>query len=640
MEMVEKILKAQQGDMDAFTWLYEETYSRNYYIVLKMTKNEQDTLDILQDAYVKVYQNIHSFSYTGPSSFASWTSKIASNTALDYLRKKSPVLFSELQIEGEENVMEFELEDESIEGRPDLLLDQKETSQIVTELLECLSEEQRICVIMRYLQEMKISEIAEQCGCSENTVKSRLNYAKKNLNGQREVLERKGIKLFNVAPFALLVLLMGNDASACMVTPIQNAGVGMAQNPVKESLGNVASKGAKHAAKGVGRMGTIVKIIGGVFFVVLVTVGVIVIPKFVKPEKTVPTHTEVTAVPTPEITLRPEEEIFYEYLNETLVPELGIVPSKQNTITDKMGTNVEGYKVSQGILGIDIYDYDQDGKKELFMLSAEKCDSKEWAFGEKFLCRVYEIEQETVKMVSEKVIPFFGTGKCSEAKGDLHYYDKFDHHISIARKVNGEKTYLIVSDCLDTRDAYGGKTGNVEENYCVMEYKDGVLQEEKGENSTLSYEYPHTSGVPTSWEWKMCALQWTDGVLSRSTTLWEKDESVDPAAASSMQNVTYEERCEIENKLFTKINEIQKKEKEKYWSDFGFTWKYLVDNEEEYRLRGIDAFSYDFGEGTFQILRTSFLFSRSVGYFSEKYDETAKSSWKVEGNLPEEINKK
>ena len=95
----EMVLAAKKGDMDAFSWLYKETYERNYYIVIKMVRHEQDAMDILQDTYVKVFQKLSSFNYSGNQSFASWTSKIASNTALDFLRKKKIVLFSELSTE-------------------------------------------------------------------------------------------------------------------------------------------------------------------------------------------------------------------------------------------------------------------------------------------------------------------------------------------------------------------------------------------------------------------------------------------------------------------------------------------------------------------------------------------------------------
>ena len=111
----EMVLAAKKGDMDAFSWLYKETYERNYYIVIKMVRHEQDAMDILQDTYVKVFQKLSSFNYSGNQSFASWTSKIASNTALDFLRKKKIVLFSELSTE--EDIQELEFEDETASNK-------------------------------------------------------------------------------------------------------------------------------------------------------------------------------------------------------------------------------------------------------------------------------------------------------------------------------------------------------------------------------------------------------------------------------------------------------------------------------------------------------------------------------------------
>ena len=99
------IERALQNDHEAFSQLYYQTYDRNYYLVLKLVKSKQDTEDILQDTYIKILAKLHQYQYKGESSFASWTSAIASNTALDFLRKKRPTLFSELS-EDEEFVLE------------------------------------------------------------------------------------------------------------------------------------------------------------------------------------------------------------------------------------------------------------------------------------------------------------------------------------------------------------------------------------------------------------------------------------------------------------------------------------------------------------------------------------------------------
>lgn len=194
-------------------------YIKNYYIIIKMLKQEQDAMDVLQDTYIKVLQKLSSFKYTGSQSFASWTGKIASNTALDFLRKKKPLLFSDLNTENE-NIQELEFEDKSVENQLELALDQKETERIVQEMLECLSEEQRVCVILRYVKQMKISEIALECGCSENTIKSRLNYAKKRLLDEREALEKKGDIFIQCCSIYIACFFIGNFTTARPLTKV------------------------------------------------------------------------------------------------------------------------------------------------------------------------------------------------------------------------------------------------------------------------------------------------------------------------------------------------------------------------------------------------------------------------------------
>ena len=62
---------------------------------------------------------------------------------------------------------------------PEATIDQKETSRLVKEILDVLPDEQRIVIGMFYYDQMSVSEIAEELECSENTVKSRLNYGRK-----------------------------------------------------------------------------------------------------------------------------------------------------------------------------------------------------------------------------------------------------------------------------------------------------------------------------------------------------------------------------------------------------------------------------------------------------------------------------
>lgn len=221
------LTQAKSGDNMAFQKLYDLVCNYNLYIIRNLVKNEQDAEDILQDTCIKIYERLDQVQNTKLYSFLSWSGRIASNTALDFLRKKKPMLFSEIEQEGESDFIPFEIEDIQPERQPELVLDQKETSEIVQELLKQLSDEQRICVMMFYLQDMSIREIAESIQCSENTVKSRLNYARKKIQAQEEFLEKKGISLRGLAPLFLLGYLLRQEMASAA-----EAGSMLAQNPL------------------------------------------------------------------------------------------------------------------------------------------------------------------------------------------------------------------------------------------------------------------------------------------------------------------------------------------------------------------------------------------------------------------------
>lgn len=260
-----KIIEQEQaGNQDAFSALYKATYGRNYYIALKMVKREAEAEDILQDAYVKIYHKMGQFTYTGENSFASWSAKIVSNTALDFLRRKTPVLFSEMG--DEDNDAIYDIEDTSVAARPDLFLDQKETSRIVQELLDVLSDEQRICIIMHYVEQLSISEIAEQCACPEATIKSRLRYARIKLQGQGERLEREGIRLRHVTPMALLLVLLHQETAqaAKKTAPAQKLGGIPAENIAENMSGNLTEAAVSTAAKTVSKKIMALLVAGGV----------------------------------------------------------------------------------------------------------------------------------------------------------------------------------------------------------------------------------------------------------------------------------------------------------------------------------------------------------------------------------------
>lgn len=198
---------ALSGKDEGYEFLYNETFQKSYYVALKYMKNEDAALDVLQEAYVKAFSSLDQLQ--DANKFPAWFSSIVASKSLDALRKKNVTLFSQMGDE-ESEVVDF-IEDNRIEVQPELALDQAETSRIVQEILDELSEEQRFCIMMYYMDQMSVKEIAQTLGVSENTVKSRLNYGRKNIKGKVQELEKKGVRLLGLAPVAFFAyLLMSN----------------------------------------------------------------------------------------------------------------------------------------------------------------------------------------------------------------------------------------------------------------------------------------------------------------------------------------------------------------------------------------------------------------------------------------------
>lgn len=204
---------AKRKEDAGYRFLYESTYRDKYYIALKYMQNEEDALDVLQDAYMKAFDKLDTLHEA--EKFPAWLGMIVANTAKNTLAKKKPILFSEMSTENDEgDYFEYQIEDEKIENQPELSYTKEETKELVRQLISSLSEEQRLCILMFHIEDMSIREIAETLECSENTVKSRLNYGRKNLKAKAEELQKKGCKLYGIAPLPLLLYLLRMEGAA------------------------------------------------------------------------------------------------------------------------------------------------------------------------------------------------------------------------------------------------------------------------------------------------------------------------------------------------------------------------------------------------------------------------------------------
>ncbi|MDD6880601.1 MAG: sigma-70 family RNA polymerase sigma factor [Firmicutes bacterium] len=203
-DIVDIVEALKRNDSNAFSEFYNRTYKMAYSIAINMLKKEDDVQDLLQDSYLTVINKIDMV--REPERAISWFNMIVGNKCKDYIKRKKPIFFNELNNEDED--FEEHIENEYMDFVPEKAIDYSETKRLMGKILDSLSDDQKLCVLMYYYEELTVKEIAEALECSENTVKSRLNYARKKIREEVLELEKKGTKLYSIAPIPFIIWML------------------------------------------------------------------------------------------------------------------------------------------------------------------------------------------------------------------------------------------------------------------------------------------------------------------------------------------------------------------------------------------------------------------------------------------------
>ena len=244
----ELLCRARSGEQGALSELYRRTYGAAYRTAAVLIRDEDAVMDILQDSYVKAFRNLHQLREA--DKFRAWMKRIVHNSAVDWLRKRKPVIFSEMSYESESAA---EIPDDRTCSLPDAVIDQRETARLMGEILDSLSEDQRAVVVMYYYEQMTVREIADELGANENTVKSRLLHGRRNIEAGVKNLEKQGTKLYGLAPVPFLLFLFRNweVQAAPLPDPSLFSSVLQGWNHAVSTSGTV-SDGVSGAAGGTG----------------------------------------------------------------------------------------------------------------------------------------------------------------------------------------------------------------------------------------------------------------------------------------------------------------------------------------------------------------------------------------------------
>lgn len=192
-QYAEAVASALAGNQEGYDFLYQSTYQKKFFIAKKYMGNDMDAQDVLQDAYVQAFTKLNTLQ--DYQKFPNWFGMIVANTAKNALQKKKMLFFSDLEGVNEEGeAMELNIMDTDASRQPEIAYTEKETQEMVHEMLDTLPDDQRMCILMFHFEGASIREIAEAMECSENTVKSRLNYGRKAIKKKSEELQKKRLQ--------------------------------------------------------------------------------------------------------------------------------------------------------------------------------------------------------------------------------------------------------------------------------------------------------------------------------------------------------------------------------------------------------------------------------------------------------------
>lgn len=197
---------AEVQEINEWQEIYQKTYRKAYAVAFQIMKNKEDAQDVLQEAYISAFKNMNSLK--DKEKAGAWINQIVANRCKDWLRKKNPALFTDMGSEDNDTDYEESLLNENQEFMPEESIDYEDTKRIMQDILSALPEEQRLCILMYYYEELSVGEIAEALECSTGTVKSRLNYARKFIKTKVEELEKQGTKLYGIAPIPFIVWML------------------------------------------------------------------------------------------------------------------------------------------------------------------------------------------------------------------------------------------------------------------------------------------------------------------------------------------------------------------------------------------------------------------------------------------------
>ena len=197
----ELVARCQAGDRVAYQTLVKRYQRRVYGIAFGVLRNPEDAMDVSQEAFVKVYNNLGQFK--GDSAFFTWLYRIVVNLCIDHCRKHGKhraVEYDDRLSSGSDDDEVLPLTASTRSFNPAQAYQEREIGEAIGAALATLSENHRAIMLLREVDGLSYEDIAEVMNCQIGTVMSRLHHARKNLQkALRPYLDSSGSRLAELA---------------------------------------------------------------------------------------------------------------------------------------------------------------------------------------------------------------------------------------------------------------------------------------------------------------------------------------------------------------------------------------------------------------------------------------------------------
>lgn len=187
----ELVQRAKEGDAGAFELLYARYHARVYRLLYGMLGNREDAVDLTQEVFVRAWIELPRLQIE--KTLYGWLRRTAINLGIDHLRRNRLVRFQSLDAsfdDEEGEPFEWQLPDETQDVQAAAEL--SELQECLQRALQQLTTIHRVVVILHYIEEVPVEEIAQQLSIPVGTVKSRLARAREALRRHLEPFLNKG----------------------------------------------------------------------------------------------------------------------------------------------------------------------------------------------------------------------------------------------------------------------------------------------------------------------------------------------------------------------------------------------------------------------------------------------------------------